>query len=91
MFRHIIWILQFVVCVSMSFLPLAGMADDAATFYVLNSQKGLSSDNVWQITQLRDGRMVVMTDRSVDVYNGRRFNSIQIDTALYMPLPDYTG
>ena len=91
MFKHIIRILQFVVCVSMSFLPLAGMADDAATFYVLNSQKGLSSDNVWQITQLRDGRMVVMTDRSVDVYNGRRFNSIQIDTALYMPLPDYTG
>lgn len=91
MYRYVIRVLQFALCVLLPFFPLAGLAEDASTFYVLNSQKGLSSDNVWQITQLRDGRMVVVTDRSVDVYNGRRFNSILIDTVLHMPLPDYTG
>jgi len=41
--------------------------------------------------QLQDGRMVVVTDKAVDVYDGQQFHSMAVDTALWVPLPAYKG
>lgn len=61
------------------------------SYYTLNRQNGLSDDRVLQLMQLKDGRMVMVTERSVDIYDGVRFNSIAIDTTLRMPIPSYKG
>ena len=54
---------------------------------MLNRQTGLSSNCVLQMLQLRDGRMVVVTDKAVDVYDGQRFLSARIDTTVWTAVP----
>ncbi|MCR4603213.1 MAG: helix-turn-helix domain-containing protein [Prevotella sp.] len=66
-------------------------AEEMSSYYTLGRQQGLSSNCVYQMLQLRDGRMVVVTDVAVDIYDGRHFSSVAIDTTCWMPLPAYTG
>ena len=74
------------------FFPLCSLAADNVTgFYTLNHQNGLSSNCVLQLLQLHDGRMVVVTDKAVDVYDGQRFLSAAIDTTRWVPVPAYNG
>lgn len=75
---------------AMLFLANNVMAEEGDNFYVLNSQNGMSSNCVLQMLQLNDGRMVVITDKAVDVYDGQRFLSVPIDTTQWNALPAYT-
>ena len=70
---------------------LNGIAEESSNFYTLNRQNGLSSNCVLQMLQLHDGRMVVVTDKAVDVYDGQRFLSTPIDPSMFVPLPAYNG
>lgn len=80
------------ILTALLFLPVASMtAEDTNSFYTLNRQNGLSSNCVLQMLQLRDGRIVVVTDKAVDVYDGQRFLSAAIDTAQWVSLPAYNG
>ncbi len=82
----------FVVLLSALFLSVLGLgAEEGKSYYALNRQNGLSSNCVLQMLQLRDGRMVVVTDKAVDVYDGQRFLSVAIDTTLYTAVPAYNG
>ncbi len=67
------------------------IAEESSNFYTLNRQNGLSSNCVLQMLQLHDGRMVVVTDKAVDVYDGQRFLSTPIDPLMFVPLPAYNG
>ena len=60
-------------------------------FYTLNRQNGLSDNCVLQLLQLHDGRMVTITPRTIDIYDGQRFSSLTIDTAQWVALPAYQG
>ena len=42
-------------------------AKEESGFYALNRQNGLSSNCVLQMTQLNDGRMVIVTDVAIDI------------------------
>lgn len=66
-----------------------GAAAESKSFYTLNNHNGLSSNCVLQMLQLADGRMVVVTDKAVDVFDGQRFLSAIIDTSQYVPLDAY--
>lgn len=66
-------------------------AQESSNFYTLNSQNGLSSNCVLQMTQISDGRIIVATNKSIDVYDGQHFLSSPVDTSLWMPLPAYGG
>ncbi len=83
----------FAVFFALATLCMVGLyaADAPASFYTLNTQNGLSSNRVLQMLQLRDGRMVVVTDRAVDVYDGQRFTSATIDTSQWVAVPAYRG
>lgn len=65
--------------------------EESKHFYTLNVQNGLSSNHIQQMLQLRDSRMVVMTDVAVDVYDGVRFVSIPVDGSAWVPLSNYQG
>ena len=62
-----------------------------AHFYTLNRQNGLSDNCVLQLMQLSDGRMVTVTPRSIDIYDGQRFSALSIDTTQWVALPAYQG
>ena len=66
-------------------------AKEESGFYALNRQNGLSSNCVLQMTQLNDGRMVIVTDVAMDIYDGQRFSSLAIDTTRWTHLPAYNG
>ena len=72
---------------------LAALQDDAppATYYTLNHRDGLSGNNVAQLQQLPDGRMLVVSNGGIDIYDGLRFAHIDQSKAVRRPLPGYTG
>lgn len=82
----------FVAWLSALLLTIFGLrAEEGRSYYVLNRQNGLSSNCVLQMLQLRDGRMVVVTDKAVDVYDGQRFLSARMDTMVWTAVPAYNG
>ena len=85
--KHLIPLL----CLTFSSPQQNGSADETRNFYTLNRQNGLSSNCVLQMLQLQDGRMVVVTDKAVDVYDGQRFLSAPINPSMFVPLPAYNG
>lgn len=61
------------------------------TYNILTIQNGLSDNRVWQILQLSDGRMLFVTPKGVDIYDGQNFSHISRDNDKWMPLPLYKG
>lgn len=68
-----------------------GMQAANKTFYILGQQQGLSNDSVLQMTQLHDGRMLIVTTHGIDIYNGSRFEHIERKDSHWHPLPGYRG
>jgi len=66
-------------------------ADNDPNFYILNRQNGLSDNCVLQLHQLADGRMVTVTELTIDIYDGQRFNTMVIDTTRWVNVPAYSG
>ncbi len=66
-------------------------AENNSYYYVLNTRKGLSDDQVLQMLQLPDGRMAIRTGRGVDVYDGRRCRFVALDKEDAEPLAAYNG
>ncbi len=64
----------------------AQATEEGSSFYTLTQQDGLSSNCVLQMLQLHDGRMVMVTDKAVDVYDGQRFSSVPIDTTRWQQI-----
>ena len=71
--------------------PTKILAEEIKSFYAINSQNGLSSNCVLQMCQIDDGRMIVVTDSAVDIYDGHQFISASIDTTQWVSLPAYNG
>lgn len=59
------------------------------TFYSFNREQGLSGEHVFQMMQLKDGRIVVDTESDVCLYDGTQFKAIRKDSTAYAPLPGY--
>lgn len=66
-------------------------AESESGFYTLNTQNGLSDNCVLQMKQINDGRLVVVTSKSIDIYDGQRFRTVELDTSRWMPVPAYSG
>lgn len=66
-------------------------AANEKTYYVLGSEHGLRGHHVLQMLQLSDGRMVVATESHINIYDGRSFSVIDIDTTAAETLGGYDG
>ncbi len=61
------------------------------SFTPIESQHGLAENRVRNINQLADGRLVVVTEGMVSLYNGTYFKNIHVDENRLIPLSGYTG
>ena len=68
-------LLSCLLCAAQS-VPPEGTGAASPTFHTLNTQDGLSNDNVLQVMQLPDGRILSIAETSIDLYDGIRFSSI---------------
>lgn len=83
--RQIVYVLLSLIC---SFL----MAQNRDVVYSrISSAHGLSNDHVMYVGQLPDRRMLIVTHRTVNVYDGGRFATIPRDEHSVLQLPDYRG
>ncbi len=60
-------------------------------FTPVDATQGLSSSKVRNIVQLPDGRMMVMTEGQLNLYDGTRFSYLHYDDRHFCPLSEYSG
>lgn len=81
--------LTILICVLLS--PLCSYSGERQHFYTLNTQQGLSDNNVLQLLELQDGRLAVRTERGLNVYDGQSFHFIPLTIQDAQDIPLYGG
>ena len=66
-------------------------AQENFVFSVIDSNKGLSQNHINYITQLQDGRMAILADGLLNIYNGTSFSYWHRNDGKTYPLRDYSG
>lgn len=66
-------------------------AQPSLVFTPIISENGLLENRVRNLNQLPDGRMVVVTEGMINLYNGSNFQNIHINEEKIIPLSDYSG
>lgn len=61
------------------------------TFCVLGEEQGLHGGQVLQMLQLADGRMVIVTDTHVNVYDGQQFRALPLAQSRAERIAGYEG
>ncbi len=72
-----------------AFYPV--QANDRYLFSPITTLNGLSDNGVRSLSQLHDGRMVVVTEGLVHLYDGYHFQYMHYDESKAYPLTGYTG
>ena len=72
-------------------LPRFLLAQSQYVFSPLQSNQGLSENRVRNINQLEDGRMLIITEGMISLYNGTSFKDISVDEENLTPLTKYNG
>lgn len=70
---------------------VSSYAEESFTFSPINGLNGLSDKGVRSLSQLPDGRMVVITEGLVHLYDGATFHYMHYDERKAYPLSGYTG
>lgn len=70
---------------------VSSYAEESFTFSPINGLNGLSDKGVRSLSQLPDGRMVVITEGLVHLYDGANFHYMHYDERKAYPLSGYTG
>lgn len=80
--KHLItlWVILFCSCMV-----------QAQEYFPIDTDDGLSENNVRNIIQLPDGRMVVTTNGLINVYNGTDFSYLHFKESNIYPLTSYDG
>nr|WP_294795922.1 ATP-binding protein [uncultured Mucilaginibacter sp.] len=60
-------------------------------FTPINTTNGLANNEVRNITQLQDGRMVIITNGIINIYNGTTFEYIHTNAQYHYALKGYLG
>jgi ligand-binding sensor domain-containing protein/AraC-like DNA-binding protein len=66
-------------------------ASNSYTFSPITGMNGLSDNGVRSLSQLNDGRMIVVTEGLVHLYDGGNFHYMHYDEQKAYPLNGYTG
>jgi len=73
------------------FVSICAIAQDNYVFSPINSSNGLSDNRVRNISQLPDGRMVIVTEGLVNIYDGANFSYIHYDDRKAYFLNDFSA
>ncbi len=80
----------FTLLLILSALP-ARSRDEHYVFSQMTAMNGLSDNNIRSIGQIPDGRIVVITQGQLNLFDGASFRGIHFDQSNATPLPGYTG
>ena len=80
-------VLLWLISVSVS----AQKAETGEYFYTLNTQHGLSDNNILQMMQLPDGKMVVKTQRGINLYDDPHFRFLSLKPNEAQEIMGYKG
>ena len=69
----------------------AQKAETGEYFYTLNTQHGLSDNNILQMMQLPDGKMVVKTQRGINLYDDPHFRFLPLKPNEAQEIRGYKG
>ena len=61
------------------------------TFSAIDSKDGLSDNRIRNIVQLGDGRMMIITDGVINIFDGTRFTQLHLKKGCIYPLSGYSG
>jgi signal transduction histidine kinase/DNA-binding response OmpR family regulator/ligand-binding sensor domain-containing protein len=89
--EHASWIMKYNILLLSLFVSGLALSQENYVFSPINSTHGLSDNQVRSICQLPDGRMVVITDGLVNVYDGTAFRYIHYNDSKAYTLTNYSG
>lgn len=72
-------------------LALSSVSGEEKAFVSLSVNSGLSDNNVLQMLQLHDGRILAYTQRGINIYDGTQFSFIPRNDSCSLPLRAYKG
>lgn len=85
------WLLTLVFLLAIHSLVSAQKAGTEEYFYTLNTQHGLSDNNILQMMQLPNGKMVVKTQRGINLYDDSHFRFLPLNINEAQELSGYRG
>ena len=85
------WLLTLVFLLAIHSLLSAQKVGTGEYFYTLNTQHGLSDNNILQMIQLPDGKMVVKTQRGINLYDDSHFRFLPLKASEAQGLKGYRG
>ena len=74
-----------------SYLCISINAQTDIVFSSIDSKNGLSDNRIRNITQLSDGRMMILTEGVTNIYDGTKFTQLHLKKDCIYPLSGYTG
>ena len=89
---HTSWL--FLILLFLLTFHISAYAKNAATddyFYTLNTANGLSDNTILQLMQLTDGKMVIKTQRGINIYTDSHFRFIPLLTNSSQTIKAYKG
>lgn len=81
----------YILSLSFIFISLTTLAQNHFVFFPISGKDGLSDNQVRCMGQLSDGRMVVVTEGLVNLYNGTSFKYLHFNDAVHYQLNEYSG
>lgn len=84
-----VWRLVCLACWLMVALPV--FSENHYAFTPIGASQGLSSNKVRNIAQLPDGRMAIMTEGQLNIYDGTSFGYLHYDQRHFCRLTEYSG
>ena len=85
------WLLILVLLLTFHSLVSAQKVETGKYFYTLNTQHGLSDNTIYQMLQLSDGKMVVMTQRGINLYDDPHVRFIPLQERNAQVISAYKG
>lgn len=85
------WLLTFVLLLVICSFVSAQKVETGKYFYTLNTQHGLSDNTIFQMLQLSDGKMVVMTQRGINLYDDPHVRFIPLQERDAQAISAYKG
>lgn len=82
---------RYLLSISLILISLTTLAQDHYVFFPISGKDGLSDNRVRCMGQLRDGRMVIVTEGLVNLYNGTSFKYLHFNDAEQYRLNEYSG
>lgn len=83
--------MKHIITIFFILLSLPAIAEKYCVFTPIKGTEGLGGNRVRNITQLPDGRMMIITEGLLNLYDGTDFNYLHYNQKHFCPLSAYSG